>query len=265
MNGPTILVGNAGSNAPHLEAAEIRWFADSALIMMVCAGTLPTACRGECRGRLDFTPPVPIILPMPSHRPTERGPTYPMPFAYYDRLSARDSESIARAMRSRRSALPTRRQAGALRRRDRRSRCARTIGRRCKRDCQRLIDALATRLSRARSHGARPREAPRRRLWRVARPLRAGGRRHAGAHHGVDAHGAAPAGRRLSNLPAHARSTSSAITSTTNLFKLPETFHTEGFYKRESSLVNALLAQFGGTPVRRPHRRSPAPARSRLR
>jgi len=25
------------------------------------------------------------------------------------------------------------------------------------------------------------------------------------------------------------------------LFKLPETFHTEGFYKRESSLVNALL------------------------
>ena len=25
------------------------------------------------------------------------------------------------------------------------------------------------------------------------------------------------------------------------LFKLPETFHTEGFYKRESTLVNALL------------------------
>lgn len=27
------------------------------------------------------------------------------------------------------------------------------------------------------------------------------------------------------------------------LFQFPETFHTEGFYKRESSLVNALLAQ----------------------
>lgn len=29
------------------------------------------------------------------------------------------------------------------------------------------------------------------------------------------------------------------------LFKLPETFHTEGFYKRESSLVNALLTFSG--------------------
>jgi hypothetical protein len=27
------------------------------------------------------------------------------------------------------------------------------------------------------------------------------------------------------------------------LFALPETFHTDGFYKRESSLANALLAQ----------------------
>jgi hypothetical protein len=27
------------------------------------------------------------------------------------------------------------------------------------------------------------------------------------------------------------------------MFELAETFHTEGFYKRESSLVNALLAQ----------------------
>jgi len=26
------------------------------------------------------------------------------------------------------------------------------------------------------------------------------------------------------------------------LYKMPETFHTEGFYKRESTLVNALLA-----------------------
>ena len=32
------------------------------------------------------------------------------------------------------------------------------------------------------------------------------------------------------------------------LYKLPETFHTEGFYKRESTLVNALLQQ-EGTPV----------------
>ena len=27
------------------------------------------------------------------------------------------------------------------------------------------------------------------------------------------------------------------------LYKMPETFHTEGFYKRESTLVNALLAR----------------------
>jgi hypothetical protein len=32
------------------------------------------------------------------------------------------------------------------------------------------------------------------------------------------------------------------------LFNLPETFHTEGFYKRESSLTNALLAA-AGLPV----------------
>jgi len=30
------------------------------------------------------------------------------------------------------------------------------------------------------------------------------------------------------------------------LYKLPETFHTEGFYKRESTLANALLAQESG-------------------
>jgi hypothetical protein len=36
------------------------------------------------------------------------------------------------------------------------------------------------------------------------------------------------------------------------LFSLEETFHTEGFYKRESSLVNALLAQpgeVGASPI----------------
>jgi len=32
------------------------------------------------------------------------------------------------------------------------------------------------------------------------------------------------------------------------LFALEETFHTEGFYKRESSLANALLAQGGAGP-----------------
>ncbi len=32
------------------------------------------------------------------------------------------------------------------------------------------------------------------------------------------------------------------------LFKLDETFHTEGFYKRESSLANALLASEAATP-----------------
>jgi hypothetical protein len=36
------------------------------------------------------------------------------------------------------------------------------------------------------------------------------------------------------------------------LFALEETFHTEGFYKRESSLVSALLAQCGLDPVRDP-------------
>ena len=33
-----------------------------------------------------------------------------------------------------------------------------------------------------------------------------------------------------------------------DLFALEETFHTEGFYKRESSLIAALLAQFADAP-----------------
>ena len=38
-------------------------------------------------------------------------------------------------------------------------------------------------------------------------------------------------------------------------FKLPETFHTEGFYRRESSLANALLDTLdNGTPVQDTHR-----------
>lgn len=35
-------------------------------------------------------------------------------------------------------------------------------------------------------------------------------------------------------------------------FKLPETFHTEGFYRRESSLANALFAAAGLVPPARP-------------
>ena len=41
-------------------------------------------------------------------------------------------------------------------------------------------------------------------------------------------------------------------------FKLPETFHTEGFYKRESSLSNAL---FAAAPPPPPRRRRPGAAR----
>ena len=37
------------------------------------------------------------------------------------------------------------------------------------------------------------------------------------------------------------------------LFKLEETFHTEGFYKRESSLANALF-EAAGEPVNGAHR-----------
>jgi hypothetical protein len=42
------------------------------------------------------------------------------------------------------------------------------------------------------------------------------------------------------------------------LFLLPETFHTEGFYKRESSLANALLAA-AGLPVPVPTASTPGP------
>ena len=38
-------------------------------------------------------------------------------------------------------------------------------------------------------------------------------------------------------------------------FKLPETFHTEGFYRRESSLANALFGP--GTPPSTPPRKPP--------
>ncbi len=44
------------------------------------------------------------------------------------------------------------------------------------------------------------------------------------------------------------------------LFKLPETFHTEGFYKRESSLANALFAAAG-----EPTKPGPVAARPDLR
>ena len=39
-------------------------------------------------------------------------------------------------------------------------------------------------------------------------------------------------------------------------FKLPETFHTEGFYRRESSLANALLATLDPAARSRPTRAS---------
>ena len=41
------------------------------------------------------------------------------------------------------------------------------------------------------------------------------------------------------------------------LYKMAETFHTEGFYKRESSLVNALLHEEGGAAGPEQPERSP--------
>ena len=46
------------------------------------------------------------------------------------------------------------------------------------------------------------------------------------------------------------------------LFQLPETFHTEGFYKRESSLVYALLGQAARPPRETPERRVRSPDKS---
>ncbi len=43
------------------------------------------------------------------------------------------------------------------------------------------------------------------------------------------------------------------------LWELPETFHTEGFYKRESALANALFAAAGIEPVQRPAPRRTGP------
>ena len=44
------------------------------------------------------------------------------------------------------------------------------------------------------------------------------------------------------------------------LFKLAETFHTEGFYKRESTLANALFAVMANPPPPPPARRARPPA-----
>jgi len=41
------------------------------------------------------------------------------------------------------------------------------------------------------------------------------------------------------------------------MFELPETFHTEGFYKRESTLAAALFAQVDAARAESPARRSP--------
>jgi hypothetical protein len=49
------------------------------------------------------------------------------------------------------------------------------------------------------------------------------------------------------------------------LFQLPETFHTEGFYKRESSLVYALLGQANRPPSEAPERRVKRPEKSAAR
>ena len=63
------------------------------------------------------------------------------------------------------------------------------------------------------------------------------------AHHRLDAHRAAASRWSRSGRSCARSSTSSCHHLDYEHFKLPETFHTEGFYKRESSLANALFAQ----------------------
>ena len=164
-----------------------------------------------------------------------------MPFAYYAKLSA-GRQRIYRQSDAIETARPP---AG----RRRRAAC-RADPRRAPRDdravvqaaSQALIDALVTgyRVPRIRVRVLAQRPADETR--RAARPVRARGRGEARAHHGLDAHGGAPRRRRVQTF---LRTLVHELCHHLDyeLYKLPETFHTEGFYKRESTLANALLAQ----------------------
>ncbi len=66
------------------------------------------------------------------------------------------------------------------------------------------------------------------------------------AHHRVDAHGGEASRSSRSSRSCAPSCTSSLHHLDYELFALEETFHTEGFYKRESSLANALFAQENG-------------------
>ena len=178
----------------------------------------------------------------------------------------RARRSIARATRSSRSTLP----AGHRRRG---ARCcaiddglARGAPRRpCRTASQALVDALVDGFAvppvDVRVLAVRPSDVRR----RAARAVRA---RRGAARARASRCGCAP--RRRSRWSRSARScarscTSCCITSTTSTSSCAETFHTEGFYKRESSLANALFAarrHRRAGPVRRQRR---AANRGRIR
>ena len=165
-----------------------------------------------------------------------------MPFAYYDRLSRRASASIARATRSTRSRC---RPAWRRRATSQAIRAALVADDRAA--VQRalpadLVDALAAGYRvppiRVRVLAQRPADDYGE-LHGLYEPEE---RAHAGAHHRLDAHRAA-AGR-SSRSGRFLRTVVHELCHHLDyeLFELAETFHTEGFYKRESSLANALFA-----------------------
>jgi hypothetical protein len=125
---------------------------------------------------------------------------------------------------------------------------------------QALIDALVCRLSRAEDSRARAR--------RSVRPIETASctvftsprtRDEPARHQRVDAHRGSPRRSSRSRRFSARSSTSSVHHLDYELYKLPETFHTEGFYKRESTLPMRCWRKRARRPAElsRASRRSP--------
>ncbi len=167
-----------------------------------------------------------------------------MPFAYYDRLSAApQARSTAKATRIEALALPPGVVPGPDVVAPFAPRCAADDRTEAQRRCQRIVDALTCGLSRAADSRARAGAAPDRRLRRAARPLRA--RRGRGTPARISVWMRTARKRQVVAFKSFLRTLCHELCHHLDyeLFALEETFHTEGFYKRESSLANALLAQ----------------------
>jgi hypothetical protein len=167
-----------------------------------------------------------------------------MPFAYYNRLSARDRAIYQRSDAVTVVALP---EAEGLRPRVEELRRPRAGGPPGGRGGGRR--ARPRPRAEARSAAGRDRHPPRapvRGVGRAARPLHSR-RAPPAADPALDAHGAAPACGGLPHLPDAPHEVGHHLDY--ELLALPDSFHTEGFFRRESSLFRQLVPEAATRPA----------------